>query len=284
MKLQLNQVQKRYGDFSLNCTMEVKNGQVTGLIGRNGAGKSTTFKAVLGLIHLDGGMVLAEGNDVRGWTARDKERLGAVLSDSGFSGYLTVLDVISILSAMYERFDREGFIRKCQHFDIPMKKQIKDFSTGMKAKLKVLTAVSHGAELLVLDEPTAGLDVMAREEILDMLHSFMQDEKNSILISSHISSDLEKLCDDIYLIDNGKIILHEPVHVLQDEYAVLKVTASQYADLDKTYLLAVKRDSFGYRCLTKVKQFYQENYPEVTVEKGSIDSVYALLVSGKEVW
>lgn len=283
MKLELKNITKHYGDFTLDCTMELQPGRVTGLIGRNGAGKSTTFKALLGLIHMDGGMILADGREIKEWSLKEKEKLGVVLSESGFSGYLTVLDIVSILKSMYQKFDKEDFLAKCNHFSIPLKKQIKEFSTGMKAKLKVLTAISHEAAVLILDEPTAGLDVMAREEILDMLHDYMQEEQNSILISSHISSDLEALCDDIYLIDNGKIILHEDTHVLLDEYAVLKVSEEQYQTLDKTYLLAVKEDSFGYRCLTNEKQFYLENYKELTIEKGSIDGVYSILVTGKEV-
>lgn len=283
MKLELNHVVKSYGDFKLDCTMALQSGRVTGLIGRNGAGKSTTFKAILGLIHMDSGTILADGKEIKEWSLAEKEKLGVVLSESGFSAYLTVSDIVSVLNAMYSRFDKDDFLEKCRHFSIPLKKQIKEFSTGMKAKLKVLIAMSHEADILILDEPTAGLDVMAREEILDMLHTYMQSEQNSILISSHISGDLESLCDDIYLIDDGKIILHEDTHVLLDEYAVLKVTEEQYKGLDKTYLLAVKEGSFGYSCLTSERQFYQENYPELTIEKGRIDSVYSILVSGKEV-
>jgi ABC-2 type transport system ATP-binding protein len=143
--------------------------------------------------------------------------------------------------------------------------------------------MSHEAEFLVLDEPTTGLDVMAREEILDLLHTYMQNDNHSILISSHISSDLESLCDDIYLIENGKIILHEETHTLLDEYAVLKVTPEQYQNLDKKHLISVKKETFGYSCLTKEKQFYQENYKEITMEKGSIDGIYSVLVQGKAV-
>lgn len=283
MKLELRQVQKAYSDFKLNCSMEVRSGQVTGLIGRNGAGKSTTFKAVLGLIQIEQGSVLIDDVDVKRWDAKDKQRLGVVLSESGFSSYLTVADVIKIMSAMYEKFDKQAFEKLCKKFSIPLKKTIREFSTGMKAKLKVLIAMSHKAELLILDEPTTGLDVMAREEILDLLHSYMQDEKNSILISSHISSDLESLCDDIYLIEDGRIILHEETHVLLDEYGIIKVSREQYEAMDKTYLMSVKEESYGYRCLTKEKQFYLENYPELTIEKGSIDGVYSVLVQGKAV-
>lgn len=283
MKLELRQVQKTYSDFKLDCSLEVKEGQVTGLIGRNGAGKSTTFKAVLGLIQLEQGAVLIDDVDVKKWDANDKQRLSVVLSESGFSNYLTVADIIKIMGAMYEKFDKQTFEKQCQKFSIPLKKTIREFSTGMKAKLKILIAMSHKAELLILDEPTTGLDVMAREEILDLLHAYMQDEKNSILISSHISSDLESLCDDIYLIEDGKIILHEETHVLLDEYAILKVSKEQFEDMDKAYLISIKEEAYGYRCLTKEKQFYQENYPELTMEKGSIDGVYSVLVQGKAV-
>lgn len=152
----------------------------------------------------------------------------------------------------------------------------------MKAKLKVLVAMSYGAKLLILDEPTAGLDVVARDEILDMLREYMECEENSILISSHISSDLEGLCDDIYMIDNGQIVLHEDTGVLLDEFGVLKVTAEQYEKLDKTYVMSKKKETFGYAVLTREKQFYLDNYPEITVEKAGIDQIITLLISGKK--
>ena len=186
------------------------------------------------------------------------------------------------MEAMYNRFDKADFLQKCKHFGIPMNQKIKEFSTGMKAKLKILTAMSHGAKLLILDEPTAGLDVVARDEILDMLREYMEQEGNSILISSHISSDLEGLCDDIFLIDEGRILLHEETGVLIDEYGVLKVTEEQYAKLEKEYILSSKKDSYGYNCLTKHKQYYLENYPGIVIEKGSIDKVISLMIGDKK--
>ena len=150
----------------------------------------------------------------------------------------------------------------------------------MKAKLKVLVAMSYGAKLLILDEPTAGLDVVARDEILDMLRDYMENGENSILISSHISSDLEGLCDDIYMIDNGKIVLHEETGVLLDEFGVLKVTGEQYEALDKAYIMSKKKEAFGYSILTREKQFYMENYPEIAVEKAGIDQIITLIISG----
>ncbi|MBP3569615.1 MAG: ABC transporter ATP-binding protein [Lachnospiraceae bacterium] len=280
MKLEFNQVVKKYDGFMLDCTMTVEEGCVTGLIGRNGAGKSTAFKAALGLIRLDDGTVTLDGRDVASLSAKEKEKIGVVLSDSGFSSYLAVKDVVCIMKGMYKNFRKEEFLERCKRFGLPLDKQIKDFSTGMKAKLKVLTAMSYGAKLLILDEPTAGLDVVARDEILDMLRNYMESGENSILISSHISSDLEGLCDDVYMIDNGKIVLHEETNVLLDEFGVLKVTQEQYDKLDKAYVMSKKKEAFGYALLTREKRFYQENYPEIAIEKAGIDQIITLLISG----
>ena len=279
--LKLEHLQKRYGNFALDCSLELLPGCVTGLIGQNGAGKSTTFKAILGLISMDGGSVTILGKDLKDFTARDKEELGVVLSDSGFSGYLTIQDVIPVLQNLYPRFDKAFFLTQIQRFQLPPDKKIKDFSTGMKAKLKVLTAISHHAKLLILDEPTAGLDVIARDELLEMLREFMeQDEEHAILISSHISSDLETLCDDLYMIHEGKIILHEDTDVLLSDYALLKVSQEQYDKLDKQFLLRSKKESYGYSCLTDQRQYYMENYPQLAIEKGSIDEVITMMIRG----
>lgn len=280
--LQLENIRKRYKDFELDCTMNVQTGCVTGLIGRNGAGKSTTFKACLGLIFLDSGSVKIFGKDISCLSAREKEEIGVVLSDSGFSGYLTVQDLIPVLGSLYARFDKKEFIRRCEEFQLPMKKKIKDFSTGMKRKLQILAALSHDARLLILDEPTAGLDVLAREEILNMLRGYMEDGEHAILISSHISSDLEGFCDDIYMINDGKIIFHEDGDTLLDDYGLLKVTAEQYETLDKDYILCHRKEQFGYSCLTSQKQFYMDNYPQIVIEKGTVDELIMMLVGGKE--
>ena len=214
---------------------------------------------------------------------KDKEELGVVLSDSGFSGYLKIKDIIPILQNMYSKFDKSLFIEQVQKFQLPMNKQIKEFSTGMKAKLKVLVAISHNAKLLILDEPTAGLDVIARDELLEMLREFLEkDEERSILISSHISSDLESLCDDLYMIHDGKIILHEDTDVLLSDYALLKVDAEQYSKLDKQFILRSKKETYGYSCLTNQKQYYMENYPKIAIEKGTIDEVITMMIRGTE--
>lgn len=280
--LRLDKVQKHYKDFELECSLEVSKGCVTGLIGKNGAGKSTTFKLILGLAYPDGGMIQVFRRPVQELGRREKEKIGVVLADSGFSDYLSVKDIAAVLAATYDAFEKEEFLKKCQRFQLPLDKRTKEFSTGMKRKLQVLAAISHRAELLILDEPTAGLDVIARDELLEMLREYMEQEGRSILISSHISSDLEGFCDDLYMIDDGKIILHEETDVLLGEYALLKMTEQQYAKLDRKYVLRSKKEPFGISCLTNQKQFYMENYPELTVEKGNIDELIMMMVRGEE--
>ena len=280
--LEINGLVKHYGDFTLNCTMKVEPGRITGLVGENGAGKSTTFKAVLGLITYDAGDVALLGKAPSELTEEEKQKIGVTLAESGFSGYLKVKDVVPVLAALYPAFDREKFLGLCRKFGIPLDKYIREFSTGMKAKLKVLVAISHGAKLLILDEPTAGLDVIARDELLDMLREFLEeDDERSILISSHISSDLESLCDDLYMIHDGKIILHEDTDILLSNYALLKVDNKQYEALDKSYILRVKKESYGYSCLTNERQYYLENYPNITIEAGSIDELITMMIRGK---
>lgn len=280
--LKITNIQKNYDNFNLNCTLQVSNGVITGLIGANGAGKSTTFKAILGLIAINSGEIELFGKDITQLTNHDKERIGVVLADSGFSGYLTIKDIIPILRSLYSKFDYDYFMTLIRRFDLPLTKKIKDFSTGMKAKLKVIVAISHEAEFLILDEPTAGLDVLARDELLDLLRDYLtENQERSILISSHISSDLENLCDDLYMIDDGQIIYHEDTDVILSQYALLKVSSEQFNKLDKQYLLKYKQETFGYSCLTNQKQFYHENYPNIVLENGTIDDVFTMMIKGE---
>ena len=152
----------------------------------------------------------------------------------------------------------------------------------MRAKLRVLAAISHKADLLIMDEPTAGLDIEARNAILDLLRQYLlANEKRSILLTSHISSDLEGLCDDIYLIHEGKIILHEDTDVILSNYAVLKIDEKTWEKLDKTYILTTKKELFGYVCFTNEKQFYAENYPGIVIENGSIDDLILMMTAGQ---
>ena len=282
--LKIKDLKKSYDLFQLDVSFEIPRGCITGLIGANGAGKSTIFKGILDLISIDGGTIEIFGKDYKTLSKKEKEKLGVVLAESGFSGFLTVQDVAKILENMYSQFDKAMFFDYCKRYQLPLKKQIKEFSTGMKAKLKILIAISHKAEFLLLDEPTTGLDVLAREDLLSMLREYMEENENrTILISSHISTDLEGLCDDLYMIDNGKVVLHEEIDTLLGQYGLLKISSEQYDTLDKNYLLRKKRESWGYACLTNQKQFYLENYPSYTMEKGSIDEVITMMIKGEKI-
>lgn len=283
MLLRVENVQKQYKDFKLNCSLQVEEGCVTGLIGANGAGKSTLFKSILGLIQTDGGSIEILGKNQKVQTISDKEEIGVVLAENTFSCVLTIKDIVAMMQAMYHRFNKEQFLKKCEKYQLPLDKQLKEFSTGMKAKLKLLVAMSYDAKLLLLDEPTVGLDSVIRSELLDEMREFMNQEGKAILISSHISSDLEGLCDDFYFIQNGSIVLHEDTDVLLSDYATLKVSKEQYDKMDKEYILYRKEEAFGYQLLTKEKQYYMDNYRDLVAERGSIDDLMLLVTKGEAV-
>lgn len=264
--LEIKGVKKSYGEFQLDCSLNVEKGRITGLVGENGAGKSTLFKAVLGLISYDAGEIKILGKIPEELSEKEKEELGVVLAEAGFSGYLKGKDVEAVLAKLYPKFEAEKFHQMCEEYQIPLDKFIKEYSTGMKAKLNLIITLTHQAEFLMLD----------------ILREYMEEEpERSILISSHISSDLEHLCDDIYVIHKGKIVLHEAMDTILEKYAVLKVSEEQYQAVDKRYLLKEKKEFFGVACLTNEKQYYIENYPEIVVESGSLDQVILMLTGGE---
>lgn len=280
--IKCSNVTKQYSDFTMNVSCEIKQGLITGLIGRNGAGKSTLFKAMLGLIHIDSGEIRYSSQLMDEKHSINHEMIGCVLTDAFFNQYLSAKDIKGILKRTYQNFDEIFFDNFMIRYHIPINKRIKDLSTGMKASVKIACALSHHPQLLILDEPTNGLDVIARDEILDILRRFMEeDPTHSILMSSHIYSDLENLCDEIIMMHHGNVSLVESMDELENSYGVLKVSDNQYEVLDKNYLIASIPTSYGYQCITNHMQFYVENYPEVIIEKCSMDEVFTVLEKGK---
>ena len=279
----VDNLKKHYSGFDLNISLEVPAGTVTGIIGQNGAGKSTTIKAILGLIKPDEGSIKILGKDSTQMTGKDKEKMGVALADSGFYSEFDLEDIIRILKKSFKGFDENFFRRICEEQKMPMDKKIKEFSTGMKAKVRVLVALSHNAKVLILDEPTAGLDVMARNEVLDIIRQYLEeDPERSVMISSHISKDLESICDDIYFIHEGQVILHEDTDTILGQYGIIKVDEKEYEALDKQYLICSNKEKFGYTCLTSEKKFYSENYPGIVIENGNIDDMIVLILSSKK--
>ena len=280
--IKCSNVTKQYSDFTMNVSCEIKQGLITGLIGRNGAGKSTLFKAMLGLIHIDSGEIRYSSQLMDEKHSINHEMIGCVLTDAFFNQYLSAKDIKGILKRTYQNFDEIFFDDFMSRYHIPINKRIKDLSTGMKASVKIACALSHHPQLLILDEPTNGLDVIARDEILDILRRFMEeDPTHSILMSSHMFSDLENLCDEIIMMHHGNVSLVESMDELENSYGVLKVSDNQYEVLDKNYLIASIPTSYGYQCITNHMQFYVENYPEVIIEKCSMDEVFTVLEKGK---
>lgn len=220
--LEIKNVNKHYKKFSLEeVSFCVERGTVTGLIGENGAGKSTLIKAILGLTEYDG-EILANGKPTKKLTYDERKKTGFVLGDRSLPESLTVCEFSSVLRKFYGKaWDRQTFARFTDKFALPEKKRIGELSTGMRAKCALAAALSHGADTLLLDEPTSGLDPVARDDILDVLYDFMQDETHTVLISSHITGDLEKLCDRIVFMHEGRVLLSEDKDDLLCRYSVV---------------------------------------------------------------
>lgn len=276
-------VQKHYPDFALDVTLAVPENTIVGLVGLNGSGKTTLFRLLTGLAKADDGSCRMLGQAADTLPVSVKEQIGVVLADTGFPAVFTPRDVKRILAAFYTGFDPEYFDALVKRFAIPPDKALETFSTGMKARLRVIAAISHHPRLLLLDEPTAGLDVVARNQILDLLREYMETPGCSILISSHIASDLENLCDSFRLISRGRILLAEDMDVLRDEYGYVKVPASLARSVDLKGVVCRKTNPDGsIEALVSDRQFYLDNYPHVLVERGGVDEAL-LLFEGADV-
>ena len=277
--IRIQNLTKRFEGFALEgVSFAVPRGAVVGFIGENGAGKSTTIKSILGLIRPDGGSVEVFGKDVGSLTKGERGRLGAVLGDGKLPENLTAKDLDGVFRHIFARWDAAAFFAYLDRFALPRGKKIKDFSRGMRQKFALAVALSHGADVLVLDEPTAGLDPVARDEILDILYDFMQDERRSVLISSHIVSDLEKLCDYIAFIHRGRLVFFEEKDALYEKYAVLRApleTLRSCADA----VVAVHRGEFGAGALV-----LRAKLPAgIPVERAGIEDIMLYFARGERL-
>ena len=222
--IELKNVSKKYKDFELkDISFNVPQGCIVGLIGENGAGKTTTIKSILNITKAEGDIKIF-GKDNKKDEKEIKEKIGVVLEDSFLSDYLTAKQINSIMKDIYEIWDENKYRNLLKQFNLPTNKLIKDFSSGMKMKLKIATAISHNSKVLILDEPTSGLDPVVRNEILDIFRKYVEeDETRSILFSTHITTDLEHLSDYILFIENGKIIFNMPTGELLENYGIINM-------------------------------------------------------------
>ena len=250
--IEVSGLAKRYPGFALEgLSFSLPSGCIMGLIGENGAGKSTTIRLLLGLARPDAGSVRLLGEDPYSAGTELRERLGVVMDDCCVPETLCLRDLRRILRAGYRSFDGRRFDALAERFELPEKKPVKDYSRGMRMKLSLTAALSHDCRLLILDEATSGLDPVVRDELLDLFLEFIQDEGHSIFVSSHILSDLEKVCDYITLIHGGRIVFSEEKDSLLEKYVVAKVSEAELRALDPAKVAGVRRSAFGAEALVE---------------------------------
>ena len=244
--LEIKNVSKSFSGFCLdNISLTLPSGCIMGLIGENGAGKSTTIKLILDMLHKDGGTITILGKDNEKDISLTKEEVGVVMDEIGMPECLTAVQIGNVMKHTFRNWTEAEYARLLQKLSLPDNKLFKDFSRGMKMKLGIAVAMSHGAKLLLLDEPTSGLDPVVRDEVVDMFYDFTRDENHSILISSHIVSDLERLCDYVAFLHKGKLLLCEEKDMLLSEYGIIHCTVEQLSELDKEVIKYKKETPYG---------------------------------------
>lgn len=273
---------KRDTFFLNNVNLTVPKGYIVGLIGENGAGKSTTIKAILNLIHKDSGTIKIFGQDYQQHEKEIKQQIGVVFDDCHFPKQLTAKDLNLILKNIYSNWDTNLYHDYLNQFKLPLNKPIKDLSRGMKMKLSLATALSHRPKLLILDEPTSGLDPIVRNEILDIFLDFIQDEEHSVLISSHITSDLEKIADYITFIHEGEIVFSDSKDHLLYDYGLIKCQERDFRSIDPDDIVKYKKNSYHYEVLIKNKRQLENKYKSLTMDSVSIEDLMLLHIGGRK--
>ena len=272
---------KTYQDFVLDhISFTVPDGSIVGLIGENGAGKSTTINVALGLIQKEDGVVsILDREELDGDI---KEQIGVVFDGSNYPEILSPRKLDRVMKNIYRTWDEQIYFDLLKQFSLPSDKQIKQFSKGMKMKLAISVAFSHHSKMLILDEATSGLDPVVRDDILDMLLGFVQDEEHSILVSSHITSDLEKVADYIVFIHEGKVVFEKPKDELVEQYGIIKCGAAQFDALDKSDIIAYRKMDYEWQILVSDRERMKKKYPKTLVVRATIDEIMLLYVKGEK--
>ena len=296
--IKVKNLNKKYEGFELkNISFEIPEGSIVGLIGENGAGKTTTIKSILNIINSEGEIQVL-GKDIKQNEKEIKSKLGVVLDDSFLSEYLTPKKINSIMKDFYNTWDKKlfekyikifklpenkNFEKYIKIFKLPENKMIKDFSSGMKMKLKIATAISHKPQILILDEPTSGLDPIVRNEILDIFRQFIaEDETRSILVSTHITTDLEHISDYIMFIKNGEITLNLPTSEILENYGIVKCDEKDFSKISKEDYEYYRKEKYQYEVLVKNKKMIKSKYGISTIDKASIEDIMLFYIKGEK--
>ena len=278
--LELKNVTKDYGDFKLDgVNLSVTKGCICGFVGQNGAGKTTTISLILDIIKKDAGEIKVFGEDMTKNGVALKERIGVVFDEMGFHDFLTATQLSKIMGNIYQNWDESKFFGYLEKFGLPKKKKCGAFSRGMRMKLQIAVAMSHGAELLIMDEPTSGVDPIVRSEILQIFQEFVMEENHTILLSSHITSDLERIADELIFINKGQIMLAGNKDEILENHGLMKCKKEDLALLDENDVIATRPSAFCTEVLVADREACSKKYPKIVMEQTTLEEIMIFYVN-----
>lgn len=283
--LELKNVTKNYGDFVLDkVSFEVPEGGICGFIGQNGAGKTTTIQLILDIVKKDAGEIRVFGTSTEDKEALTllKQDIGVVYDEMGFHEFLTPVDIGKMMKLIYRNWDDKVYKKYLESFGLPSGKDCGKFSRGMRMKLQIAVAMSHHARLLIMDEPTSGLDPIVRNEILQIFQEFVLEENHTILLSSHITGDLERIADEVVFINKGKIVLAGNKDEILQRHGLMKCRKEELQKVEEKDIVSVRSGSFSVEILAKNRQECGKKYPEFMMEQPSLEDIMLFYVSGKQ--
>lgn len=282
--IEIRNLVKNYGDkFTLEeINLNIPSGIIIGLIGENGAGKTTLIKSILNIIRSDKGNIKIFEKDIKINESEIKENIGVVLDNMFFPELLMPKDINSIMKDVYKNWDEQLFNKYLSEFKLKNNQSIKSMSKGMRKKLEIATALSHHPKLLILDEPTSGLDPVVRNEVLDIFLDFIQDEEHTILLSTHITSDLEHIADKIIFINQGKVVLDQSRDDLLDNYGILKCDVDKFDTISKDDIIAYKKNKYDYEILVNDINKIKKKYKDFIVDKITLEELMVLMIKGEK--
>ncbi len=284
--IEIKNLTKKYDGFTLdNISFNVPKGSIMGFIGQNGAGKTTTIRALLNITKINNGSIKMLGMDLYEHEYEIKEQIAAVFDELPFYDGFTAKGLDFMFEGLYSSWNKEQYYAYLERFHLPLKKKISKFSKGMKMKLQIATALSHGAKLLIMDEATTGLDPVVRNEILDIFREYLSDDTNSILMSSHITSDLDKIADSVTFIDNGKILLTGYKDVILENHGLAKCSKDDFKEIAPTDYISARINDFGVELMVSDKVACKQKYSGLLIENTNLEEIMLFYVNKeKKEW